>query len=76
MHGYDNDMEEMQAIFMAKGPLFKSGKVVEPFDNIDLYQFFCLILDITCPLSEGTDRTDTWNTILKDSLQLPPSGAA
>ena len=29
-----------QAIFMAAGPSFKSGLVVDPFENIELYGMF------------------------------------
>lgn len=69
VHGYDNEYEEMRAIFMGKGPEFSSGRMLEPFDNIDLYQMLCIFLDISCPPSEGTDRTDTWNILLKNGVQ-------
>lgn len=71
VHGYDNKYEQMRAIFMVKGPMFKSGQVVAPFDNIDLFQFVCMLTDINCPPTEGKDRVDTWNTILKTGLQGP-----
>lgn len=69
VHGYDNDLESMQAIFMALGPMFNSGGVMEEFDNIDLYPLFCTMLDISCPPSEGTDRPKNWNILLKGGLE-------
>ena len=35
--GYDNTLASMQAIFVAHGPAFKKGAVVESFSNIHVY---------------------------------------
>jgi predicted AlkP superfamily pyrophosphatase or phosphodiesterase len=40
-HGYDNNAEEMQAIFFAHGPAFQKGIVVPAFDNIEVYNLVC-----------------------------------
>lgn len=63
--GYDNDIESMRAIFMAKGPLFASGKVLNPFDSVDLCNLFCRILKIKCNRNNGMDRLDIWSVLLK-----------
>ncbi|MGL5111933.1 MAG: ectonucleotide pyrophosphatase/phosphodiesterase, partial [Flavobacterium sp.] len=36
-HGYDNNDQDMQAIFYAKGPNFKIGKKVKAFRNVSVY---------------------------------------
>lgn len=73
VHGYDNEEELMHAIFMAKGPLFAGGKQLEPFNTVDLYNLFCRILKIKCKQNEGTDRTSTWNALLRTPIKLTPS---
>jgi len=48
MHGYDNSLDEMKAIFLAKGPSFqkKVNYTLEPFSNTELYDVMCRILKI------------------------------
>ncbi|OZJ02326.1 hypothetical protein BZG36_04293 [Bifiguratus adelaidae] len=51
IHGYDNFEEEMRAIFVAKGPAFEAmvggrGKVVQGFQNIELYEVLAGILRV------------------------------
>jgi ectonucleotide pyrophosphatase/phosphodiesterase family protein 5 len=54
-HGYDNRMADMQAIFMARGPQFKTGgKMVEPFENIHLYSLMCHILNLEAAPNNGS----------------------
>ena len=36
----------MQAVFVARGPAFRSGVEVEPFENIHLYELIAKILDL------------------------------
>jgi hypothetical protein len=43
-HGYDNKMKEIQAIFYAKGPNFKTGKKVKSFCNVSVYPLIASIL--------------------------------
>ena len=45
-HGYDNRLHSMRAIFIAAGPAFKSGLVVEPFENIQVYNVMASILKL------------------------------
>lgn len=59
----------MQAIFMAKGPMFKTGQVLEPFDNIDLFPLMCYLLELTTTPTEGSDRSEIWNSLLKTGLE-------
>ena len=40
-HGYDNKYQSMQATFIAHGAAFKKGKIVEPFENIHVYNLMC-----------------------------------
>lgn len=40
-HGYDNLEDEMQALFIASGPAFRSNGIVEGFRSIDLYPLLC-----------------------------------
>lgn len=64
VHGYDNELPSMRAIFMVKGPMFKSGLVLKPFDNIDTYDLFCMFLDFACPSSEGNKHVGKWYNLL------------
>jgi predicted AlkP superfamily pyrophosphatase or phosphodiesterase len=56
-HGYDNKYQEMQATFIAHGKAFKKGKVVEPFENVEVYNILCKILGLSpAPNSGNLDR--------------------
>ena len=62
-HGYDPKHESMWGIFLAKGPSFKVNVQIAPFENIDLYELMCKILEVTpAPNDGGRDR---WGEILK-----------
>jgi predicted AlkP superfamily pyrophosphatase or phosphodiesterase len=52
-HGYDNQLESMRATFIAHGAAFKKGKVVEPFENIHIYNLMAKILDLTPAKNDG-----------------------
>ncbi len=52
-HGYDNRYESMRAIFIGHGKAFKKGKVVEPFENIHIYELMCRILGLTPAKNDG-----------------------
>jgi len=45
---------EMHPFFFANGPAFIPGCVLEPFNNTDLFPLFCKILDLECPMTNGT----------------------
>ncbi|MDZ7362397.1 MAG: ectonucleotide pyrophosphatase/phosphodiesterase [candidate division KSB1 bacterium] len=52
-HGYDNQLASMHAIFIARGPAFKTGAVVPPFQNIHLYHLICAILNLPPAPNDG-----------------------
>ena len=37
-HGYDPAAPSMHAVFLARGPSFRRGAVVEAFENVHLYE--------------------------------------
>ena len=55
-HGYDSALESMRGIFIAHGPSFKTGVVVEPVENIHLYNLLCAALALTPAPNDGDDR--------------------
>jgi predicted AlkP superfamily pyrophosphatase or phosphodiesterase len=52
-HGYDNTLNSMQASFYARGPSFNTQKVIETFDNVNLYELMCKLLEITPAPNDG-----------------------
>lgn len=54
VHGYDNQMDEMHGIFMARGPKIKVSHKVKPFNTVDLYNLFCKILDLPLIPNNGS----------------------
>lgn len=64
----------MHAIFMAKGPIFKTKKVLKPIKMINLYNLFCLILDIKCNKTNGSNKLDIWNDLLVKQSSISHSG--
>jgi predicted AlkP superfamily pyrophosphatase or phosphodiesterase len=52
-HGYDNQLESMRATFIAHGSAFKKGVVVEPFENIQIYNLMAKILGLTPAKNDG-----------------------
>jgi predicted AlkP superfamily pyrophosphatase or phosphodiesterase len=55
-HGYDVTDPQMQALFVAHGPDFRSHAVVAPFDNIDVYALLCRLLQIKPLQNDGSAR--------------------
>jgi predicted AlkP superfamily pyrophosphatase or phosphodiesterase len=45
-HGYDPALPSMGALFVAAGPSFRSGVVLPPFENVQLYPLLCSALAI------------------------------
>ena len=63
-HGYDNYWMDMNGIFYAIGPAFKSNYMVGTINNIDIYPLLCKIYNIVPnPLIDG--RLDMIGYILK-----------
>jgi predicted AlkP superfamily pyrophosphatase or phosphodiesterase len=53
-HGFDNADSTMRATFIAAGPAFRSGVVVEPFQNLHVYELICGILGIAPSRNDGS----------------------
>jgi predicted AlkP superfamily pyrophosphatase or phosphodiesterase len=53
-HGYPPDLPSMRALFLARGPVFARGSVVEPFQNIHLYSLLTRILGLRPAMTDGT----------------------
>jgi predicted AlkP superfamily pyrophosphatase or phosphodiesterase len=53
-HGYDpREVPDMNTIFYAKGPAFREGLVLPPFENIHLYPLMAALLGLTPPAVDG-----------------------
>jgi predicted AlkP superfamily pyrophosphatase or phosphodiesterase len=55
-HGYDNQLPSMRAIFVAHGPAFQKRKLVEPFENIQVYNIMTKILGLKPAPNDGDYR--------------------
>jgi len=53
-HGYPPATPSMQAIFLARGPSFKKGSVVPPFQNLHLYALLAHLLGVTPAPNDGS----------------------
>jgi predicted AlkP superfamily pyrophosphatase or phosphodiesterase len=65
-HGYDNNLTNMNAIFMAWGPDFKSNIRIPTFENVHVYPLVARLLglDITQPID---GRLEVLEGILKEN---------
>jgi predicted AlkP superfamily pyrophosphatase or phosphodiesterase len=61
-HGYDNALTSMRAIFIAHGSAFKKGVVLEPFENVQVYNVMARILGLKPAPNDGND------TVVKAAL--------
>jgi predicted AlkP superfamily pyrophosphatase or phosphodiesterase len=52
-HGYSPDVPSMRALFLARGPAFARGRVVEPFRNIHIYELLARLLDLEPASNSG-----------------------
>jgi predicted AlkP superfamily pyrophosphatase or phosphodiesterase len=56
-HGYDNALASMRGILIANGPAFRSdGAVIEPVENIYVYNALCAASKLTPAPNDGDDR--------------------
>ncbi|MBC7367257.1 MAG: alkaline phosphatase family protein [Undibacterium sp.] len=55
-HGYDPAFTSMHGIFVASGPSFKAGVVVDPVENIHIYNLLCAALKLQPAPNDGDDR--------------------
>ncbi|CAL1586186.1 unnamed protein product [Knipowitschia caucasica] len=68
-HGSDNLFRNMQAIFIGYGPGFKHKTEVPPFENIEVYNLVCDLLDIRPAPNNGTHGS--LNHLLKKAPLQP-----
>ncbi|KAI8992157.1 alkaline-phosphatase-like protein [Mycotypha africana] len=64
VHGYDNQSPDSRAIFVAKGPAFRAGELLEPFWNVELYNVMTRILYLN-----PAQNNNTLNGVLKVAEQ-------
>ena len=62
-HGYDNTYLSMRGIFIARGPAFKHGQIMDSFQNIHIYPLLARILDIKPASHDG--NLDSVKAMLK-----------
>ena len=63
-HGYDDQAPLMHALFVAEGPAFRHGAIVEPFRNIHVYDLVCGILGLVPAPNDGSP--DTTRRLLRE----------
>ncbi|CAH2250116.1 ectonucleotide pyrophosphatase phosphodiesterase family member 1 [Pelobates cultripes] len=68
-HGSDNRFPNMQALFIGYGPQFKFNTEVEPFENIEIYNLMCDLLNIVPAPNNGTHGS--LNHLLKMPVYEP-----
>lgn len=56
-HGYDNQLPEMRALFVANGPAFRHGARVPEFNNVDVYPLLAHLLGIRPARNDGNSET-------------------
>nr|WP_319398203.1 ectonucleotide pyrophosphatase/phosphodiesterase [uncultured Carboxylicivirga sp.] len=52
-HGYDPTNKDMHGIFYAMGPAFKNGYSAKTFENIQIYELMCYILNMKPADNDG-----------------------
>jgi len=56
-HGYDPSLTSMQGILIVQGPAFKTGGlVIDPVENIHLYNLLCAVTGLQASPNDGDDR--------------------
>lgn len=56
-HGFDPQSEAMRAIFIARGPAFRQGLVLPPFDNVDVYPLLARLVGVAPMENDGNPET-------------------
>jgi predicted AlkP superfamily pyrophosphatase or phosphodiesterase len=54
-HGYDNALTSMRAIFIAHGSAFKKDLLIEPFENVQVYNVMAKVLGLKPAPNDGND---------------------
>jgi len=52
-HGYDNQLASMRAVFAARGPYFRPGSTLAPFESVHLYTLMAHILGVEPAANDG-----------------------
>jgi predicted AlkP superfamily pyrophosphatase or phosphodiesterase len=52
-HGYDPRSVSMRGLFMAAGPAFRQGVVVDPFENVSIYNVLARLLRVRPAKNDG-----------------------
>jgi predicted AlkP superfamily pyrophosphatase or phosphodiesterase len=52
-HGYDPALPSMRALFIARGPAFRRGVTLAPFDNVDVYPLLARLVGIVPAENDG-----------------------
>ncbi|XP_045150244.1 ectonucleotide pyrophosphatase/phosphodiesterase family member 1 [Echinops telfairi] len=68
-HGSDNLFSNMQALFIGYGPGFKHGVEVDSFENIEVYNLMCDLLNLEPASNNGTHGS--LNHLLKRPVHTP-----
>jgi len=63
-HGYDPKIKDLQGIFYANGPAFKSGITIESFENIHIYPLICEMMGLEVP-EEVDGKLEVLQEVLK-----------
>ena len=70
-HGWPPDQSKSYSIFYARGPAFREGAVVNPFNTVDLYPLMCKLLGINPRPNNGS--IEHIKAVLREDL--PPTNA-
>jgi predicted AlkP superfamily pyrophosphatase or phosphodiesterase len=52
-HGYPAEARSMDALFLARGPAFRKGVTLQPFDNVDIYPMLAKIAGLQAEKNDG-----------------------
>jgi predicted AlkP superfamily pyrophosphatase or phosphodiesterase len=55
-HGYDPASPNMSALFIANGPSFQHRRVIDPVENIHVYNLLCAVLGLKPAPNDGDGR--------------------
>ncbi len=62
-HGYDPRNRSMKGIFIASGPAFRNEFKLGEVSSVDLYELWCVLLNIPASPNSGDPRV--WESVLK-----------
>ncbi len=67
-HGYAQNLPSMQALFVARGPAFRRGVVVEPFSIVEVYNIIAAVLAVEPSPNDG--NLDSVQHVFKPDWQV------